>query len=89
MAIGKKTGGRQAGTPNKNTALCREYAGQFTEEAVRGLVAIAKNKKHPPAARVAAWKEVLDRAVGKAPQAITGEDGGPLAIAKVIDELHP
>ncbi len=77
------------GTPNKNTALVRDFAGTFTEAAVRGLVAIAKNKKSPPAARVAAWKEILDRAVGKAPNSVgfEGENGEPLGMRRVVIEL--
>jgi hypothetical protein len=75
---GERRGGRQKGTPNKTTAEVRAYAGQYTEEAIRDLVRIAKGRKTPPATKVAAWREVLDRAVGKAPQAVTGEDGMPL-----------
>jgi hypothetical protein len=88
MALGKKTGGRVAGTPNKATAAVREFAGQFTEEAVKGLVAIARSKKTPAAAKVAAWNSVLDRAVGKPAQAVTGEDGGPLDLQTVVKHIY-
>lgn len=78
MAKGEKTGGRQAGTPNKANAELREFAGRYTIEAVKGLHAIARDKKVPAAARVGAWREILDRAVGKAPQALTDQDGNRL-----------
>jgi len=78
MAKGRKTGGRVAGTQNKNNAGLRELAQQYTKECVAVLVAITRNPEMPPPARVAAAKEVLDRGHGKAPQALTGADGGAL-----------
>jgi len=62
------------------------YAGQYTTEAVDGLVSIARNDEMPPAARVMAWREILDRANGKAPQAITGPDGEGPVVTRVIHE---
>jgi hypothetical protein len=80
---GERRGGRKAGIPNKRTAALKEYAGQFTEEAINGLVAIARTKKAPHAARVAAWREVLDRGNGKAPQSLKHEGlkPAPLQVA--------
>lgn len=78
MAKGEKTGGRQAGTPNKANAELRQFAQKYTIDAVKGLLAIAKDTEVPPAARVGAWREILDRAVGKAPQAVTDADGNSL-----------
>lgn len=34
MAIGKKTGGRQKGTPNKSTEIAREAIGKLVDENV-------------------------------------------------------
>lgn len=77
----EKTGGRAPGVKNKTTLALREYARQYTEEAITGLVEIARNGRMPAAARVSAWNIVLDRAWGRPPQAIVGEDGeGPLII---------
>lgn len=78
--------GRPKGLLNKGNADLKAYAGQFTTEAIDGLVTIARGAKFPPQARVSAWKEVLDRGHGKAPQALTGADGGPLIAATVIHE---
>jgi hypothetical protein len=83
---GERRGGRQKGTPNKATAELKEYAGQFTKQAVDALVRImAKGKSEQ--ARVAAANALLDRAVGKPAQAITGEDGAAM-VARFIIETH-
>ena len=74
---GRKTGGRSAGTPNKATAELRAFAGQYSQAAITGLVKIARSSTSDQA-KVAAWREILDRAVGKAPQAITDGDGEPV-----------
>lgn len=80
MAVPKGTriGGRQKGTLNKATASVKEMASKFGPEAVATLADIMKNGETEPA-RIAAAKELLDRAYGKAPQAFTGENGeGPI-----------
>ena len=58
--------GRPKGVRNKATAAIKEIAGQYTEQAVATLVSIlAGGEGIPPAAQVAAAKELLDRAHGK------------------------
>jgi len=85
---GERRGGRQAGTPNKATAELKAYAGQFTTQAVDVLVSIMASSESDQA-RVAAANAVLDRAVGKPPQALTGDDGAPLMPDRFIVALHP
>lgn len=80
---GERRGGRQPGTPNKVTATLKEYAAPFTAEAIDGLVALARSGDTPAAARVAAWREVLDRGAGKPHQAMT-IDGEPPAVPPVV-----
>jgi hypothetical protein len=48
----------------------RELAGQHTADAVAILAGIAKDVQTPAAARVAAIREILDRAHGKAAQSV-------------------
>lgn len=79
MAKGRKTGGRRPGSVNKVGADVRQYASTFTAEAIDGLVALGRTAESEQA-RVAAWREVLDRGCGKPPQAVTDADGGNLAI---------
>lgn len=87
---GKREGaGRKAGIPNKSSseikAIARQYGPDALKEAARlaGLV-----KGQPPAeseqARLKAIDIVLDRAYGKAAQAITGEDGEAIKAAITI-----
>lgn len=78
--------GRIKGVPNKATMALKAYAGQYTTEAIDGLVALARGAKVPPAARVMAWNAVLDRGNGKPPQALTGLDGEPLMPREVIHQ---
>lgn len=65
------------------TTAVRDYASQFTAEAVDGLVKLARARKTPAGARVMAWKEVLDRGHGRPPQSLehTGAGGGPVQLA--------
>ncbi len=71
--------GRKAGIPNKSNqdvkALIQSHVDMV--EIVRGLARIAV-EGDSDAARVAASRELLDRAYGKATQHVAGEDGGPL-----------
>ncbi len=69
MAQGSKTGGRRKGTPNRVTAEIREYAQQYTVEALEGLAQIARTSTSD-AARVAAWNALLDRGHGKPIQGV-------------------
>jgi hypothetical protein len=46
----------------------QELARQYTDEALKTLVAIMRNKKAPPAARAMASNAILDRGYGKPAQ---------------------
>ena len=76
MANRVKTGGRQAGTPNKTTASIREAAQQYTDEALKTLVDVMGDETAPPAARVAAANSLLDRGHGKPRQSIDADING-------------
>jgi hypothetical protein len=64
-----KTGGRVAGTPNKVTRELKEIAMQFVPRAMEelGVMAMAAQSE---AVKLGAIREIFDRAVGKAPQAM-------------------
>jgi len=69
--------------PNKVTLELREFAGQYTEKAILGLAKIAQTSESDQA-KVAAWREILDRAVGRPPQAHTDAEGKSLAFPSAI-----
>ncbi len=79
MAKGKKTGGRQKGTPNKNTADLKEMAGKHGKEAIAAVLELARNGDNETI-RLAAWRDLMDRGYGKPAQAIVGESGGAVQI---------
>lgn len=86
---GKRSGaGRPPAAANKLTRSQKrtltDIARTHTNDAVRTLVEIMKDKKAPHAARVSASNSVLDRAWGKAPQSITGPGGGPIQTQGVV-----
>lgn len=64
----------------KALADIRSLARAHTETAINVLAGIMQEPKAPESARVAAANSLLDRGWGKAVQAITGADGGPLQI---------
>jgi hypothetical protein len=67
MAIGRKTGGRKLGTPNKATAEIRDAAQRYTAEALGVLRDIMRTGASEQA-RVAAANSILDRGWGKPTQ---------------------
>lgn len=69
-APGERRGGRVKGVPNKLTADVKALAGKYTDEAMKELGRLAVEAESETA-RVSAIKEILDRAYGKAPQAVT------------------
>lgn len=65
--------GRPKGALNKATAEVKLAAREHVPAVLKELARLA-TKAQSEAARVAAAKEILDRAYGKAPQAIIGGD---------------
>lgn len=82
---GRRPGaGRPKGAVSKVGADVRALALTHVADAVAGLAKIAKDAGAPPAARVAAWNAILDRAVGKPAQAITGEGGEGAVVVQIV-----
>jgi len=81
MAYGKKTGGRQKGTPNKDTqALQDRIASKYPGwDPVEAMAEIARDEENDVMIRLAALKEVSQYIHPKR-KAIehTGKDGAPL-----------
>lgn len=75
----------QSGNPGGRPAIVkkvRELAQKHSEEAIRGLVSIAQDTNEKGATRVAAWKEILDRGLGKSIQGVevSGPGGKPVKV---------
>ena len=83
MAKGKKTGGRQAGTPNKSTQAAREAIAAFVDgnaDRLQGWLDEIAEKKGPEAA-FDCFTALLEYHVPKlARQEITGQDNGPVKV---------
>ncbi len=81
MSGGKRPGsGRKAGVPNKATAEIKVLARQYGPQAIEELAILAgltvkkgRNAAANEQARIAAAKEILDRAYGKSTQPISGD----------------
>jgi hypothetical protein len=87
---GERRGGRVKGQPNKATAAIKDIAREYTDEAVKALVAVLKGGDGiPAAAQVAAAKEILDRGYGKATQIIGGDEEHPLRTIQEIALVGP
>lgn len=91
-ANGRFTKGNRAnpgGRPKAERTVI-ELARQHTQEAIQGLLAIAREGESE-ASRVAAWRELLDRAWGKPRQALEhfGPDGVALPAAIPIYLVKP
>jgi hypothetical protein len=81
MAKGKKTGGRQKGTPNKATSAARSVALAFldrrTDEEIDTLWAAAKAES--PTRAMSMWLQAQEFVLPKlGRQEVVGEDGGPV-----------
>jgi len=72
--------GRKKGTPNKATVEVKELARLHGPAAIKEAVRIMQ-KSDSDQARLAAAREILDRAYGKPQQAIVGaDDGAPVQL---------
>src|SRR2546422_170246 len=58
MAIGHKTGGRRAGTPNKKTREVTELLRSLDCDPIEGMVRIAQEEKHSPELRGRIYSEL-------------------------------
>lgn len=82
-----KSGGRIKGVPNKVTADVKALAREYVPDAIKTLAQIMASDEQPAPARVAAAKELIDRAYGKSAQAVelSGPDGAPIRSEAVLD----
>jgi hypothetical protein len=95
MAKGQKTGGRQAGTPNKVQREDRELARKYGPKAIKELAKLAglepngNGKAEAEAVRKGALDSILDRAYGKPVQEIGNEGDQPFRVVTRIELVGP
>ena len=70
FAPGNKNGGRPA-----TSRRIREVAQQYGDEAIAGLLELARDGEQPGQVRRAAWVDLLDRGFGKPTVGEPDEDG--------------
>lgn len=85
---GERRGGRKRGVPNKATSDVKALAGQYSPAAIAELGRLS-TKAESEAARVAAIKELLDRAYGKAAQPVVGGAEGDPPIVTRLELVAP
>lgn len=73
----KGKSGNPGGRP-RIAAEVRALAGTYTTEAIEKLAKLIRSDDERVSR--AACVDILDRAIGRPPQAITGEDGGPIQV---------
>ena len=78
---------RPKGSLNKSTKEVKELAGKYTDKAFKILVKIMEDSDSPSASRVAAAKEIFDRAYGKPAQAVDLSGSVDLGLAKILSEI--
>ena len=100
MPKGRKTGGRQKGTPNKASTLGRELAQEWGPDALRKLAALAGLLRDPEghpigmaeseAVQQAACVQIVDRAYGKPTQPLSGDDeDNPIRHVMRVEFVNP
>ena len=87
MNRGNAGKGRPKGSLNKATAEIKELAQQHAPGAVKELARLAHKAKSEQA-RIAAIKELLDRAYGKATQPLQHSGEMALTHEQALDELE-
>ena len=82
---GERRGGRAPGVPNKLTAEIKEICRAFGSAAVQRLAELAGlvpgvKAAEADAAKIAALREILDRAYGRPMHPIGGDVGEPITV---------
>lgn len=75
MAEGKKTGGRQKGTPNKLTATAKDTIAQCAMLLEQNGRTLYNWVSEAPENEKAFWVQIYPKLL---PLQLTGEDGGPI-----------
>lgn len=86
MATGKKTGGRQKGTPNKTTQAARAVALAFLDRRSDAEIdeLWEKAKSESPSKAMSMWLQAQEFILPKLSRTeVTGRDGAPVRVVAV------
>ena len=82
-----KTGGREKGTPANKNNEAFELARKYGPKVIEGLWKIFETSNSEPS-RIAAARELLDRAYGRPPTPVTGDGSGePIVVRHEVKWL--
>jgi len=81
MALGKKTGGRKKGTPNKNTIIAKDMIAEVAER-LGGTDRMVKWAKEDPRNESAFWTTIYPKML---PLQLTGDAENPVAVVGKIE----
>lgn len=84
MAIGKKTGGRKKGTPNKMTKTALE-AISYAADALGGPERLVAWAQEDPANEKVFWGTIYPKLL---PLQVTGANGGPFVLTLSNDDAR-
>ena len=90
MAVGHKTGGRTAGTPNRKTTEVAELLGSLGCDPIAGMAAIAANQQNPPELRGRMYAELAQYVYPKRRAVdanVTSSDGSLSLGAAILQKL--
>ena len=81
MAIGRKTGGRAAGTQNRKTRDVAELLRSLGCEPIEGMVRIAQDERHSPELRGKMYSDLAQYVYPKRRAVeVTGAEAEPLQV---------
>ena len=86
MALGKKTGGRQAGTPNKRTTELSERLEALGCDPIEGMAQIAMDQANPPELRGRMYAELAGYLFPKRKATEIKIDDGPKVTFQFLSE---
>ena|ERR1022692_1660138 len=92
MAVGHKTGGRAAGTPNRKTQEVAELLESLGCDPIAGMASIAGNERNPPELRGRMYAELAQYVHPKRKSVdanITGADGVAPQVTFIIRPVGP
>ncbi len=87
MALGRKTGGRQKGTPNKMTATARDAIATAASE-LGGSDRLVEWARESPENERAFWVQIYPKLV-PVQNELSGPDGAPLVTEIRLVDLTP